>query len=89
MLSRATPLVERELQSALRSRAFDGYDLISDLDGDGGDGAAGGKMHTLEVQLQQSLLLRASCVAWSSSASSPALAVAFQHPEHGDWYALR
>ncbi len=70
--------------------AFDcsSYSLIEDE-----EEHAAGKLHTLEQQQSSSSSsgdppLRVSALAWSSSGSSPALAVAFERPgedAHPDW----
>jgi len=73
-------VLEKELDAASRSRAFDGYELLPDEDDDSG---AGGKLHTLDPGLNDGAGV--SAVAWGGSPVSPVLAVTYEHAEHSDW----
>lgn len=79
-ISRAVPMLEVELDAALRSRAFDGYALLdSELESEVR------KVHTLDPTLTrtQNEGLRVSSITWSSVGST--IGVTFEVEEHEDW----
>ena len=78
---RAVPLLERELEMASRSRAFDGYKLLEDAADLGVL-----KLHTLDnsnsinanvnvsnTKKSAKVMMRVSCVVWSSAGSTIAV----------------
>ena len=77
-LARATPIIEKELDSARRSRAFDGYGLIDDA-----EDKTVTKLHTLNNSSPDDGSVLVSAVTWSSSGS--VLALMYEMSEHEEW----
>ena len=66
------------LSAALRSRAFDGYQLLEEE-----AETSAGKLHTLDMTGKLEEGVRVSSVSWSCTGAT--LAVAFEMTEHEDW----
>jgi hypothetical protein len=73
-------MVERELDLASRSRAFDGYALLED---DDDDAATSTKLHTLDTSADEGVGV--SAVALAGGSLAPVLAITYEHAEHPDW----
>ena len=81
---RAVPLLERELEMASRSRAFDGYKLLEDaadlgvlklhtLDNSNNINSINANINVSSKKKSAKVMMRVSCVVWSSAGSTIAV----------------
>lgn len=79
-IMKAVPMLEAELEAAMRSRAFDGYELLeAETD------SQVRKLHTLDAAATRTRDegLKVSAISWSQAGSI--IAVAFEAEDHEDW----